>query len=152
MKCSFQSSMCRIKKKHSYIMRTTVSCQKNVNLWLDRSRRPEGVRRCASEGFWDTTARVWGCSETVWKHLPVENDHTCWKNTVSKTGCSVFFFLTGMSKKQLHWFGARYEENTINIARGALEQSFIQTLYDTQPKIMEVIIEKRGESTKYWNE
>ena len=38
------------------------------------------------------------------------------------------------------------------LSHGCDGTEFIQTLYDTQPKIMRIIIEKNGASTKYITE
>ena len=65
--------------------------KKNVNLWLDRSRRPGGVGSCALNPFSGSTARVWDCLETFWKRFLFENKWTRWKTVVSKKGTSDFF-------------------------------------------------------------
>ena len=65
--------------------------KKNVNLWLDRSRRPGGVGSCALDTFSGSIPRVWDCLETFWKRFVFENKRTRWKTVVSKKGASDFF-------------------------------------------------------------
>ena len=65
--------------------------KKNVNLWLDRSRRPGGVGSCALDTFSGSIARVWGCLETFWNRFLFENNWTRWKTVVSKKGPSALF-------------------------------------------------------------
>ena len=65
--------------------------KKNVNLWLDRSRRAGGVGSCALDTFSGSIARVWDCLETLWKPFLFENKWACWKTVVSKKGASDFF-------------------------------------------------------------
>ena len=43
-------------------------------------------------------------------------------------------------------------QTRMNFAWSEIDQSFVQTLYNTQPKIMQEIIKVRGENTKYWYE